>query len=67
MLDSLLVRPAKSFHLNIMNEFWNQARISLYQAWCEQHNISYSINSIEYDKQTRANPVLQGVYNLEQV
>ena len=67
MLDGLMIRPAKSFHLNIMNEFWNQDRIALYQAWCERHNISYSINPIEYDKQTRAHPILQGTYNLEPV
>jgi len=66
-IDSMMIRPEKSFHLNIMNEFWNQDRIQLYRAWCEQRNISYSINPIDYDEQTRSTPVLQGVYNLEQV
>lgn len=66
-VNSMMVRPTKSFHLNIMNEFWNQGRIELYKNWCEQYNISYSINQIDYSKQTRSDPVLKGVYNLEQV
>jgi MoaA/NifB/PqqE/SkfB family radical SAM enzyme len=66
-IDGLMTRPSKSFHLNIMNEFWNQDRIALYRSWCEQRGISYSINSIEYDKQTRPQPILQGVYNLESI
>jgi hypothetical protein len=66
-INSLMIRPAKSFHLNIMNEFWNQDRIELYKSWCVTHNISYSINTIDYSSQTRTTPILQGTYNLEQV
>lgn len=67
VINNLMIRPAKSFHLNIMNEFWNQDRIALYQAWCLQHSISHSINQIDYNAQTRSEPILQGVYNLEPV
>ena len=66
-INSLMIRPQKSFHLNIMDEFWNQERIALYKSWCNKHNISYSINKINYDIQTRSNPTMQGIYNLEQV
>jgi hypothetical protein len=66
-INSIMIRPTKSFHLNIMNEFWNQNRIELYKSWCETHNVSYSINTIDYSSQTRATPTLQGTYNLEQV
>jgi molybdenum cofactor biosynthesis enzyme MoaA len=66
-INEMMIRPAKSFHLNIMNEFWNQDRIELYKNWCQRHNIGYSINTIDYSSQTRPNPILQGTYNLEPV
>lgn len=66
-INSMMIRPKKSFHLNIMNEFWNQERIELYKSWCEQHNVGYSINTIDYSSQTRTDPILQGTYNLEPV
>jgi molybdenum cofactor biosynthesis enzyme MoaA len=66
-INSSMIRPQKSFHLNIMDEFWNQDRIELYKAWCVKHNISHSINIIEYDQGTRTYPIMQGTYNLEQV
>jgi MoaA/NifB/PqqE/SkfB family radical SAM enzyme len=66
-INEMMIRPAKSFHLNIMNEFWNQDRIELYKNWCQQHNVGYSINTIDYSSQTRTNPILQGTYNLEPV
>jgi MoaA/NifB/PqqE/SkfB family radical SAM enzyme len=66
-LNKLMIRPEKSFHLNIMNEFWNQDRIELYRSWCNTHKISYSVNQINYAKQTREYPVLQGTYNLESI
>jgi len=66
-VDQAMVRPEKSVHVNIMNEFWNSARIELYIPWLEKHNISYSINGLDYSKQTRSTPTLKGVYNLEQV
>jgi MoaA/NifB/PqqE/SkfB family radical SAM enzyme len=66
-INSLMIRPKKSFHLNIMGEFWNYDRIELYKAWCIKHNISHSINTINYNQGTRDYPIMQGVYNLEQV
>ena len=67
VINSMMIRPEKSFHLNIMNEFWNQDRIELYKSWCQEHNVGYSINTIDYSVQTRTDPILQGIYNLEQV
>ena len=66
-INSIMIRPAKSFHLNIMDEFWNQDRIELYKAWCIKHNISHAINIINYEQGTRTYPIMQGTYNLEQV
>jgi hypothetical protein len=60
-------RPKKSTHVNIMDEFWNQQRIPLYTAWLDQHNISYSVNKIDYLQKIRSTPVLKGVYNIEQI
>jgi organic radical activating enzyme len=66
-LNKLMVRPVRSFHVNIMNEFWNQDRIELYKQWLDHYGISHSINQIDYSKQTRNFQTLKGVYNLEQV
>lgn len=63
-INAIMVRPQKSVHVNIMDEQWNQHRISVYQAWLEQRGISYSINSIDYADQIRSEPVQQGVANL---
>jgi MoaA/NifB/PqqE/SkfB family radical SAM enzyme len=65
-IDAAMIRPDKSLHVNVMDEFWNRDRILLYQQWLTQHNISYSINTINYNKQTRAYPIVQGTKNLEQ-
>jgi molybdenum cofactor biosynthesis enzyme MoaA len=67
VIDQLMFRPNRSVHVNIMNEFWNQDRIKLYTNWLSARNISYSVNEIDYGKQTRAIPTMMGVYNLEQV
>jgi MoaA/NifB/PqqE/SkfB family radical SAM enzyme len=66
-IDQLMIRPEKSVHVNIMDESWNQDRIALYRAWLEKHNISHSINAVDYTQQTRDTPLMKGVYNLEQV
>lgn len=63
--NSIMMRPKKSVHVNIMNEFWNQDRIEIYQKWLQQNNISYSINSINYQKGTRTYFLKQGKHNLE--
>lgn len=66
-INDLMVRPERSVHVNIMNEYWNQDRIKLYTDWLTVKNISHSVNEINYSKQTRAMPTMTGVYNLEQV
>ena len=66
-IDQLMVRPERSVHVNIMNEFWNQDRINLYTKRLSAMNISHSVNEIDYSKQTRAEPTMSGIYNLEQV
>ena len=63
-VDRMMIRPAKSVHVNIMNEHWNQDRIRLYQQWLTQHNISYSVNQINYATATRTYILDQGVKNL---
>lgn len=54
----------KFIHVNIMNEFWNQDRILLYQKILTEHNISHSVNEINYELQTRTFPILKGNLNL---
>lgn len=66
-IDELMTRPVKSVHVNIMNEYWNQDRIKLYVDWLTQHNISYSINEINYDSKTRDVVLLQGKQNFESI
>jgi molybdenum cofactor biosynthesis enzyme MoaA len=63
-VDRLMTRPAKSVHVNIMNEHWNQDRIELYQQWLTKHNISYTVNEINYTEATRTYILDQGVKNL---
>jgi len=63
-VDRLMIRPAKSVHVNIMDEHWNQDRIKLYQQWLTKHNISHSVNQIDYTKATRTYVLNQGVKNL---
>ena len=45
-LNPLMVRPDKSFHVNIMDESWNQEPIQRYKQLLDAHNISYSVNRI---------------------
>lgn len=66
-INKIMIRPEKSVHVNIMDEYWNQDRAKMYAAWLDTHGVSYSINSLHYDKQTRNTPTMKGVYNLEQV
>ena len=63
-INQLMIRPQRSFHVNVMDEFWNTTRIKLYTKWLTEQNISYSVNEINYIDQTRAYPILQGTYNL---
>jgi molybdenum cofactor biosynthesis enzyme MoaA len=63
-VDHLMIRPAKSVHVNIMDEHWNQDRIKLYQQWSTKHNISHSVNEINYTRATRTYVLDQGKKNL---
>jgi MoaA/NifB/PqqE/SkfB family radical SAM enzyme len=60
-LNKVMIRPTKSFHVNIMDEFWNREGIERYKQISEEHNISYSVNEVEYKYQTRTYP-LERVY-----
>lgn len=46
-LNRVMPRPRKSLHVNIMDEPWNRDRIALYRTFCETHDISHSVNSID--------------------
>ena len=66
ILDLHKTLPKNKFlHVAIMNEFWNQDRIKIYQALMDQHKISYTINEIDYAVKTREQPVFVGKLNLE--
>lgn len=60
-LNKVMVRPTKSFHVNIMDEFWNREGIKRYKKILEENNISYSVNEVEYKYQTRTYP-LERIY-----
>lgn len=49
-VSSVMIRPKKSFHVNIMNESWNAEAIVRYKLFLDKHYISYSVNEIEYAK-----------------
>jgi MoaA/NifB/PqqE/SkfB family radical SAM enzyme len=66
-LDQMMTRPIKSFHVNIMNEYWNQDRIKLYVDWLAKHGISYSVNEIDYNSKTRDIVFKQGKQNFESI
>lgn len=63
-LNKLMIRPKKSFHVNIMNEYWAEDRIKLYKNLCEKNNVSYSINEINYKLKTRENIKNESRFNL---
>jgi hypothetical protein len=52
-------------HVNIMDEFWNSERIPNYLKILQEHDISYSVNEINYAMKTRSEPVFKGKFNLE--
>jgi organic radical activating enzyme len=64
-INSIMIRPDKSVHVNIMDEHWNTARIELYKQWLDQRNISYSVNSIDYTQAIRTDILNFGKQNLE--
>lgn len=64
-LDRLMIRPKKSLHVNIMNEFWHQDRIKLYEKWLNDRGISNSINEVDLKYRTRDIPILKGKFDFE--
>lgn len=66
-LNLIMKRPKKSVHVCIMDEYWNQERIELYKKFLEKNQISYSINRVNYLRQTRDFHETKGVYNLVKV
>lgn len=64
-INEIMIRPKKSVHVNIMDEWWNQDRISLYQEWLDKNNISYTVNKIEYIRNVE--PINNGVKNIESI
>jgi MoaA/NifB/PqqE/SkfB family radical SAM enzyme len=66
-IDALMVRPKKSFHVNVMDEWWNQDRIELYKQWLIKNNISHSINLISFNNQHNVVLSTKGVKNIEQL
>ena len=59
-----MIRPEKSVHVNIMNEYWNQDRIDLYKQLLDDRGVSYSVNAIDYSAKIRDFPVQKGQLNL---
>lgn len=66
-INEIMIRPEKSLHVNIMDEHWNQDRIPLYKKFCEDHAISFSLNTVNYGNQIRNHVLNQGKANLEHV
>jgi len=60
-----IIDPKNFIHVNIMDEYWIKDRIPLYTKILTGHEISHSINSINYSSGTRTVPILQGRTNLE--
>jgi molybdenum cofactor biosynthesis enzyme MoaA len=66
-INELMIRPKKSLHVNVMDEWWNQDRIELYKKWLIEHNISHSVDVVHFNN--RHNVILsnKGVKNIEQI
>lgn len=52
-INRMMVRPLKSVHVNIMDEPWNRDRIVLYEQFCQRHDISHSVNTIDMQWRVR--------------
>lgn len=66
-LNQVMPAPEKSFHINIMNEYWNADRIPKYTQWLDANSISYSVNLVSYDQKTRDYVVFNGNKNFENI
>lgn len=66
-INTKMIRPEKSFHVNIMDEPWNQDRILLYKKFLDGHDISYSVNEINFNHQIRNFTISKGTQNIERL
>jgi MoaA/NifB/PqqE/SkfB family radical SAM enzyme len=66
-INALMIRPEKSLHVNIMDEWWNQDRIELYKQWLTENNISHSVNLINFSNRHNVILSTKGVKNIEQL
>ena len=64
LLNQLMTRPEKSVHVNIMDEYWNKDRNELYKQFLEKNQVSYSLNTINYNVKIRDFPLNKGKLNL---
>jgi MoaA/NifB/PqqE/SkfB family radical SAM enzyme len=64
LIDQQMIRPEKSVHVNIMDEYWNQDRIESYKQLLDAKGVSYSVNAIDYSAKIRDFPVQKGQLNL---
>lgn len=66
-LNHVMIRPDKSLHVNIMDEHWNCERMRLYEKFCQDNDISHSVNQIDYTKKNRIAVWHKGKENLDHV
>lgn len=59
------IDQTKFIQVAIMKEHWNLNRIPMYINLLDQHNISYTVNEVDYSVQTRSIPIMKGKLNLE--
>lgn len=64
-LNDIMIRPEKSIHVNVMDEYWNHERNLIYCDWLTKNNISHSLNSVDYTVKIRTDPISKGVKNFE--
>lgn len=58
------LKKSDRIHVNIMDEFWNQSRIEMYKKILEENDINYSINTIDYSRKIRDNPLTNHKLNM---
>ena len=56
-VNRVMLRPKKSVHVNVMDEYWNQEGIKRYKKILDTYKISYTINEVHYSYQTRTYPI----------
>lgn len=56
-VNSIMIAPNKSFHVNIMDEYWNTEGIERYKSILDSYQINHSTNKIDYSNQIRTYPI----------